>query len=61
VVALALACTVFLYDLRERLKPGRVQITTDGHQPYLRVIEPLFGSDRVDFAMLHKTYGAARW
>jgi IS1 family transposase len=47
----------FLYDLRERLKPGRVQITTDGHQPYLQVIEPLFGSDRVDFAMLHKIYG----
>lgn len=48
---------VFLTDLRDRLRPGRVQITTDGHQPYLRVIEPLFGSDRVDFAMLHKIYG----
>lgn len=46
----------FLYDLRERLAPGRVQITTDGHQPYLKVIEPLFGVDRVDFAMLHKVY-----
>lgn len=46
----------FLYDLRERLAPGRVQITTDGHQPYLTVIEPLFGADRVDFAMLHKIY-----
>jgi IS1 family transposase len=49
---------VFLSDLRDRLRPGRVQITTDGHQPYLTVIEPLFGSDRVDFAMLHKIYGA---
>ena len=48
----------FLSDLRSRLRPGRIQITTDGHQPYLSVIEPLFGSDRVDFAMLHKIYGA---
>jgi IS1 family transposase len=47
----------FLYDLRSRLRNNRVQITTDGHQPYLQVIEPLFGSDRVDFAMLHKIYG----
>jgi IS1 family transposase len=46
----------FLFDLRERLAPGRIQITTDGHKPYLQVIEPLFGADRVDFAMLHKVY-----
>jgi IS1 family transposase len=50
---------VFLADLRSRLWPGRVQITTDGHRPYLQVIEPLFGADRVDFAMLHKMYGTA--
>jgi IS1 family transposase len=48
----------FLMDLRNRLRPHRVQITTDGHQPYLNVIEPLFGADRVDFAMLHKQYGS---
>jgi IS1 family transposase len=47
---------VFLSDLKSRLK-GRVQLTTDGHKPYLTVIEPLFGSDGVDFAMLHKMYG----
>jgi IS1 family transposase len=47
----------FLYDLRSRLRNNRVQITTDGHQPYLQVIEPLFGADNVDFAMLHKIYG----
>ncbi len=47
----------FLTDLRERLRNNRVQITTDGHQPYLSVIEPLFGADAVDFAMLHKIYG----
>lgn len=48
---------VFLSDLKSRLA-GRVQLTTDGHKPYLRVVEPLFGSDGIDFAMLHKIYGA---
>ena len=48
---------VFLSDLKGRLRNNRVQITTDGHQPYLSVIEPLFGADSVDFAMLHKIYG----
>jgi len=46
----------FLKDLHSRLK-NRVQLTTDGHRPYLTVIEPLFGDDGVDFAMLHKNYG----
>jgi hypothetical protein len=35
-----------------------VQITAGGHQPYLTVIEPLFGADSVDFAILHKIYGS---
>ena len=48
---------VFLSDLKSRLK-GRVQLTADGHQPYLSVIEPLFGADRVDFAQLIKLYGS---
>jgi IS1 family transposase len=48
----------FLSDLKSRLRNTRVQITTDGHLPYLKVIEPLFGADNVDFAMLHKIYGA---
>jgi IS1 family transposase len=47
----------FLSDLKSRLRNNRVQITTDGHKPYLTVIEPLFGADSVDFAMLHKVYG----
>jgi IS1 family transposase len=47
----------FLSDLKGRLRNNRVQITTDGHKPYLTVIEPLFGADAVDFAMLHKIYG----
>lgn len=46
----------FLKDLHSRLK-NRVQLTTDGHHPYLAVVEPLFGSDGIDFAMLHKIYG----
>jgi len=34
----------------------RVQITTDGHQPYVEAIEAEFGQD-VDYAMIIKTYG----
>jgi hypothetical protein len=32
-------------------------MTTDGHRPHLTVMEPLFGSDGIDFALLHKLYG----
>ena len=35
---------------------NRVQITTDGHKPYLEAIEGAFGGD-VDYAMLVKVYG----
>jgi IS1 family transposase len=49
---------VFMSDLRSRLK-GRVQLTTDGHRPYLTVVEPVFGADGIDFAMLHKLYGSS--
>lgn len=51
-------CYTFLADLKSRLR-HRVQLTSDGHKPYLKVVEPLFGSDGVDFAMLHKIYGQA--
>lgn len=50
---------VFLSDLKSRLK-GRIQPTTDGHRPYLTVVEPLFGADGIDFAMLHKIYGGPK-
>jgi IS1 family transposase len=50
---------VFLSDLKSRLR-GPIQLTTDGHRPYLTVVEPLFGSDGIDFAMLHKIYGHDR-
>ena len=45
----------FIDDLASRLT-NRVQITTDGHRPYLEAIEGVFGGD-VDFAMLVKIYG----
>lgn len=48
---------LFLSDLKSRLRHQRVQISTDGLSVYGRVIEPLFGADRVDFAQIHKTYG----
>jgi len=49
-------CYTFLMDLRSRLRPGRIQITTDGLGSYLSLIEPLFGADRTDFAQLIKSY-----
>jgi len=36
---------------------GRVQVTTDAHKPYLKAVEGAFGLE-VDYAMLHKIYGA---
>lgn len=45
----------FLLDLAPRLR-YRVQITTDGHKPYIAAIEEAFGA-AVDYAMLIKVYG----
>lgn len=47
----------FMQDLAARLK-NRVQMTTDGHRPYLKAIEDAFGND-IDYAMLVKLYGDA--
>lgn len=44
----------FIADLASRLA-GRVQLTTDGHQPYIEAVEVAFGSD-IDYAMLIKEY-----
>lgn len=47
----------FMTDLAGRLSgQARVQITTDGHAPYIMAVERAFGSD-VDYAMLVKIYG----
>jgi IS1 family transposase len=51
------AAQLFVSDLAERLA-GRVQLTTDGHKPYLEAVESAFGAD-VDYAMLVKLYGDA--
>ncbi len=46
----------FMSDLKERLS-NRVQLTSDGHRPYLaRLLANMFGND-VDYAMLQKIYG----
>lgn len=49
------AATEFVQDLAGRLR-GRVQLTSDGHKPYLEAVESAFGND-VDYAMLQKLYG----
>lgn len=47
----------FMHDLAARLA-HRVQLTTDGHSPYLKAVEDAFGTD-IDYAMLIKIYGEA--
>lgn len=45
----------FMTDLAGRLR-NRVQLTSDGHRPYLIAVEAAFGMD-IDFAQLVKLYG----
>jgi len=45
----------FIQDLANRLST-RVQLTTDGHRPYLNAVEAAFGTE-IDYAMLVKIYG----
>ena len=52
------AAREFIADLGSRLA-NRVQITTDGHRPYVDAIEQEFGS-AVDFAQIIKTYGVQK-
>jgi IS1 family transposase len=47
--------TEFIQDLAGRLA-HRVQLTTDGHKPYLSAVEDAFGAD-IDYAILVKLYG----
>lgn len=46
----------FMNDVRERVST-RIQLTSDGHRPYLVAVEEAFGAD-VDYAVLQKIYGA---
>ncbi len=50
------AAQMFIADLAGRLA-NRVQLTSDGHKPYLEAVEQSFGAD-IDYAMLIKHYGA---
>lgn len=50
------SASIFMKDVAARLA-NRVQLTSDGHKPYLKAVEDAFGSE-VDFAQLVKYYGA---
>lgn len=45
----------FMQDVADRVA-NRIQLTTDGHKPYLGAVEDAFGAD-IDYAMLVKIYG----
>jgi len=45
----------FIHDLAGRLA-NRVQMTSDGHRPYLQAVEDAFGAES-DYSMLIKLYG----
>jgi IS1 family transposase len=49
------AATEFMLDMSSRLS-HRVQLTTDGHRPYLEAVDHAFSGD-IDYAMLVKIYG----
>ena len=51
----AYAAQAFIGDLAGRLA-NRVQLTSDGHKPYLAAVEESFGAD-IDYAVLIKHYG----
>lgn len=49
------AAKEFINDLASRIAT-KVQLTTDGHHPYLEAVEDAFGGN-IDYAMLIKIYG----
>jgi IS1 family transposase len=51
------SAALLMEDLKTRLA-NRVQLTTDGHSPYLQAVEDAFGAD-IDYAQLVKIYGEA--
>lgn len=52
------AAMEFIHDLASRLS-NKVQLTTDGHKPYLEAVESAFGAD-IDYAQLIKIYGKSK-
>lgn len=47
--------SLFISDVAERMA-SRIQLTSDGHKPYLEAVEDAFGTN-IDYAMLVKIYG----
>lgn len=47
---------LFIDDLAKRFS-SRIQLTTDGHRPYIEAVEDAFKGN-IDYAMLVKIYGA---
>ena len=52
------AAMEFIHDLANRLA-NKVQLTTDGHKPYLEAVESAFGGD-IQYAQLVKIYGGSQ-
>jgi IS1 family transposase len=49
--------TFFMKDVAERIK-GKIQLTTDGLNTYIKAVDAAFPTDEeIDFAQLVKTYG----
>ena len=48
---------VFMHDLERRVL-NRIQLTTDGLAVYKNAVNIAFGKTNIDFAQLHKIYGA---
>lgn len=53
----AVAAHIFIDDLASRLS-NRIQLTSDGHNPYLMAVDSAFGGE-VDNSILVKMYGQA--
>ncbi len=53
------AAVDFMTDLADRLS-NRVQLTTDGHKPYLQAVEAAFDGE-IDYSQLIKIYDAPKW
>ncbi len=51
------AAMTFMDNLAKRVS-SRIQLTSDGHRPYIEAVEGAFGAD-IDYAMLVKIYGPA--
>lgn len=51
------ACAAYQDKALRNLPCKRVQLTSDGHRPYLTAVDEVFGDD-VDYGMLVKLYGA---